>query len=176
MLYYNIPLLFQLTPRSKIERWFSFVVPQTSTDEPDAEEEEYSADFTSLDKAVRNLRLSRRTLLSNKESGFVSETTNELNTETNKRPNKTRVKKAKQPTNPTRLSRNQNRTVRLSSTSSWLRRVLRLKRSQHQQQKRLDFWNNDAQSGSSRHNKRNASPGGGSLQRANSLKSRVSSL
>lgn len=81
----------------------------------------------------KGLRLSRRTLLSNKESGFVSE---ELNSERPRRksPRQPVIVKAAQKTRKARPK------SRLSSTSSWLRRVLRLKR---ERARRLDYWNND---------------------------------
>lgn len=157
--------------------------PNHDDDEIDEEGEEYAY------VGKQNLRLSRRTLLSNKESGFVSET-NELTIESRKNPTTTaKISKGKKArNNPTivRLSNHQqnrphhrSNSNRLSSTSSWLRRVLRLKRSQQVHSKRLDYWNNEyAQSSSTGRNNRNRvnSPGERSLQRVNSNKSRVSSL
>jgi hypothetical protein len=194
----------QLTPRSKIERWFSFVVPPHSPhdddDNPDEDDVSFlAADFESLDKAIKNLRLSRRTLLSNKESGFVSET-NELTESTRKSPAKAGASSKKKSSGRAVIIKSSgagnNRPQRhhhhghqsnsgprhgnrLSSTSSWLKRVLRLKRSSSSAQEYrkklkgdMDYWNVDAQS-SSTARKQRASP---SLLRVNSSKSRVSSL
>ncbi|CAL8113636.1 unnamed protein product [Orchesella dallaii] len=152
-----------LTPRSKIERWFSFVVP-ASIEQDTLEDGEYN-----LDK--RNVWLSRRTLTSNRESGFVSETNElEINSRKISRRRKSSGKQAL-----VRRSSSNNRHVhatRLSSTSSWLRRVLRMKRNA----RGMDYYNAHARSSSTTKNTNNAQSISPTLQRVNSFKSRVSSL
>lgn len=196
------------------------MVPPTSGGEDENDDgDDYSAgDFDSLDKAIRNLRLSRRTLLSNKESGFVSET-NELTTTDSTR-NKRSSSRGGNTTSTrsnrksTRSSSNKpvvirsaaaaaavagssssrhhhhqqnpapppphhfNNTKRLSSTSSWLRRVLRLKRSSQGYTSSSRKHKNDYSAAAnyfdfSKKRGHQNSPG---LLRVNSSKSRVSSL
>ncbi|ODM97873.1 Dystrophin-like protein 1 [Orchesella cincta] len=160
-------LMSQLTPRSKIERWFSFVVP-ASIEQDTLEDGEYN-----LDK--RNVWLSRRTLTSNRESGFVSET-NELEINS-KKISRRRKSSGKQALVRRSSSNNNNRhivhtTTRLSSTSSWLRRVLRMKRNA----RGMDYFNAHARSSSTTKNTNNAQSISPTLGRVNSFKSRVSSL